>query len=539
LALSFHQKDQLQEAYMKKTWWIIGGVVLVLLVAGVLVYRGVARGQANAAASVQTATVERGTLTASLSYAGTIRPGQSATISWQASGKVGKVKVTQGESVQANQELADLDTNALPPSIIKAKQDLIDAQKTLDDLLNSTLQQAQNLQAVQTAQKNLDDLKQTVAQNSADAQVALATAQKTLDDAQKKQIATRYPHSTDKYVIQNALTKYLLAKEDYKTALQEFDRVDHKPLTNSDRANALQKLVTAEQKMKTAFATYNWYVLMPTQNDMDTADANLAQAQANLTVAQTNFDSLKDGPDSVAITLAESQLADAQRAYERSKDGPNPEDVSAAQAAVDAAQATLDQAQLLAPFAGTITQVDIKPGDLVNSSTSAFRIDDLSSIYVDLQVSEIDINSLQLGQQAALTFDAIPNKEYAGKVTAIGIAGTVSQGVVNYPVTVQIINADEVVKPGMTAAVNIIIARHDNVLIVPNQAIRASADQRTVTVLYQGQQIPVTVTVGLTNATTSEVIGNQLREGDEVVINQSAASSTSNNGRPRFVGPGF
>ena len=523
---------------MKKSWWIIGGVVLALVVAGTLIYRGIARGQASAAASLQTATVEKGTLTASLSYAGTIRPGQSATISWQASGKVGNVDVNQGDHVQANQQLAALDPNALPSSIIKGRQDLIDAQKTLDDLLNSTLQQAQNLQAVQTAQKNLDDLKQTAAQNSANAQVALATAQKALDDAQKKQIATRYPHSTDKYVIQNALTKYLLAKEDYKTALQEFDLVDHKPLTNSDRATALQKLVTAEQNMKTAFATYNWYVLMPTQSDKDQADANLAQAQANLALAQTNFDNLKNGPDSVAIKLAEAQLADAQRTYELSKDGPNPNDVAAAKAAVDAAQATLDQADLLAPFAGTITEVDTKPGDMVNSSTVAFRIDDLASMYVDLQVSEIDINSLQIGQEATLTFDAVPNKEYTGKVTAIGIAGTVSQGVVNYPVTIQITNPDENVKTGMTAAVNIIIAQHDNVLMVPNQAIRASGGQRTVTVLFQGQQIPVQVTVGLTNATMSEVTGNELREGDEVVINTSAAAGATNGqrGGPGFVG---
>ena len=113
--------------------------------------------------------------------------------------------------------------------------------------MNSTLQQAQNLQALQTAQKNLDDLKQTAAQNSANAQVTLATTQKTLEDAQKKQVSSRYPHSQDKYVIQNALTKYLQAKDDYKKALQAFDLVDHKPLTNTDRANALQKLVTAEQ----------------------------------------------------------------------------------------------------------------------------------------------------------------------------------------------------------------------------------------------------------------------------------------------------
>jgi multidrug efflux pump subunit AcrA (membrane-fusion protein) len=91
----------------------------------------------------------------------------------------------------------------------------------------------------------------------------------------------------------------------------------------------------------------------------------------------------------------------------------------------------------------------------------------------------------------------------------------------------------------MTAAVDIITAQHDNVLMVPNQAIRASGGQRTVTVLYQGQQIPVPVTVGLTNATMSEVSSDQLREGDEVVINSSSSGAGTTNGQrggPGFVG---
>jgi multidrug efflux pump subunit AcrA (membrane-fusion protein) len=123
------------------------------------------------------------------------------------------------------------------------------------------------------------------------------------------------------------------------------------------------------------------------------------------------------------------------------------------------------------------------------------------------------------------------------------MVGTSDQGVVNYPVTVQITNQDEKVKPGMTAAVSITTAQHKDVLIVPNQAIRVSGGQRTVTVLFEGQQIPVPVTVGLTNETESEVSSSQLKEGDEVVINSSAAGTTTGNapgggGSFRFFGGG-
>jgi len=523
---------------MKKKWWTIG-IFVVLLIAGILGYQYVARGQSSSStANLQTATVQRGTLTATLSGAGTVRSGQNAVINWQTSGQVAKVNVKLGDKVQAGQELATLDPGSLPPSMIDAKQTLIDAKKALDELLNSQLQQAQALQAVQDAQKTLDELKQTAAQESAQAQLTLATSQKAVDDAQKKRNAMNYPHSTDDLVIENARTNYLLAKDDYKDALRKFDVYRSKPLTNLDRANALSNLVTAKQKMDLTFATYNWYVQMPTQNEIDQADGELAVAQTNLTKAQTDWDNLKNGPTSVAITLAEATLTDAQRKWEQVKNGPDPDAVAAAQAAVDAAQATLNQEHLVAPFAGTVTELEIKPGDVVTSSAEALRIDDMSAIYIDLQIAEVDVSNMKVGQSADLTFDALPDKKYTGDVTQVGLIGTGSQGVVNYPVTVQISNPDASVTPGMTAAVNIVVAQHDNVLIVPNQAIRVSGAQRNVVVLYEGQQITVPVTTGLTNETMSEITGNVLKEGDEVLINTTTAAAQGNQNRVIPLGGG-
>jgi HlyD family secretion protein len=505
---------------------------VVLLAGGFFFYRSRVAGQAAAAVSVQTATVQRGTVTASLSSAGTVRSAQSATIVWQTSGKVARVNVGVGDTVQVNQELAALDTNTLSPEVMNAQQDLVNAQKALDDLLNSTVQQAQARQDLVDAQTALNAVKQTATNDAAQAQLTLATAQKAYDDAVKKRNAMNYPHSSDKLVIENAQVDYLLAKNDYKDALHDFEDVAHKRLTNPDRVAALKALLTAKQKMDQMLATYNWYILPWTPNDIAQADGNVSVTKANLDKAQADWEILKDGPNSASVTLAEAKLADAQRAWDRVKDGPTQADITAAQATVDAAKATLDSVYLTAPFAGTVTQLDIKPGDIVSSGTDAFRIDDMSSVYIDLQVSEIDVNNLKLNQPATLTFDAIPDNQYTGVVTQIGIVGTVSQGVVNYPVTVRIDNPDPSVRPGMTAALSVVINQHENVLMVPNQAIRVSGNQRTVTVLFEGQQIPVPVTVGLSSDTETEVTGNQLREGDEVVINQSASTGTNNGFRP-------
>jgi HlyD family secretion protein len=317
--------------------------------------------------------------------------------------------------------------------------------------------------------------------------------------------------------------------------------VAQKKLTNPERVQALKTLVDAEQKMNEALVLYNWYTGSYSATEIAQAGGELAVAQANLEAAQANWDNLKNGTTEAAIALAEATLADAQRAWERVKDGPSPEDIEAAEAAVDAAQASLDNASLLAPFDGTVTQVDVKSSDLVSSGDVAFRIDDLASLYIDLQISEVDLAGLEVGQQATVEFDALAEKVYRGEVTEIGMIGTVSNGVVNFPVTVRVTDADEDIRPGMTASVTIVTDERQDVLLVPNKAILTSAGQRTVTVLFEGQQISLPVTVGLTNSSMSEVTSSQLREGDVVVLNgttSAASSTTQDRGDVMFVGPG-
>jgi HlyD family secretion protein len=291
--------------------------------------------------------------------------------------------------------------------------------------------------------------------------------------------------------------------------------------------------------MDSKLTSYNWYLLDYTDNEIAQADGEVAVGKANMETAQANWDSLKNGTSEAAIALAEATLADALREWEQVKNGAKPEDIEAAQAAVDAAQAALDKASLLAPFSGTITGVDVNTGDLVSSGDTAFRIDDLDSLYIDLLISEVDLASLNVGQLASLEFDAIADKVYDGEVTEIGMIGSVSQGVVNYPVVVKITNPDDDIRPGMTASVTITIDQRDDVLMVPNKAIRTSNGQQTVTILFEGQQITLPVTVGLTGDTMSEITSEQLREGDAVVINGSTASSSTSGERDImfFEGP--
>jgi HlyD family secretion protein len=512
---------------MKRRNMIILAVIIVLVAAGTMAYRTWASSRNADLTGVQTATVERGSLSSTLGASGNSRSGQSATISWETSGKVGEISLQAGEQVQEDQVLAALDSYTLNSDLAEAKLELINAQQSLDDLLNSKTQQAQALQAVEEAQIALDDLKRQAAEEASRAQLALANAQEAYDDAVKTRNAMNYPHSSDKLVVEKAETDYLLAKAAYKEALKEYKKYEKKNLTNQDRVRALNNLVTAEQLMDSKFATYNWYLMDYTETDIAQADADVAVALANLESAQADWDRLKNGASEAAVALAEAQLADAQREYERVKNGPTEADIEAGQAAVDAVQASLDAAQLLAPFSGTITEVDVSTGDLVSPGDTAFRIDDLSNLYIDLQISEVDLASLAVGQQAIIEFDAIEDKQYTGEITEIGLIGTNSQGVVNYPVTVRITDADSDIRTGMTASVSIITAEADNVLLVPNKAIHTSNGQKSVTVLFEGQQISVPVTAGLVSDSMTEITSSQLREGDTVVTSTTSTASTT------------
>ena len=225
------------------------------------------------------------------------------------------------------------------------------------------------------------------------------------------------------------------------------------------------------------------------------------------------------------LALKKGQLDDAQRAYERVKDGPNPDDIAAAKARVSAAQATLNQSAIIAPFDGVITDASVIKGDQVSLGEMAFQMDDLSHLLIDLEVSEVDINSLSVGQEVTVNFDAVQGKDYRGVVVAVAGAGTSTSGSVDFKVTVELADADELVKPGMTAAVLIQVRNVEDALLVPNRAVRVVNSQRVVYVLNtNGTLNPVEVRLGATSDTYSEVVGGNLQEGDQIVLNPPATT---------------
>ena len=411
--------------------------------------------------SLQTTVASRGSLTASVGATGLVRPNQVAVLLWQTSGTVAEVPVVVGQEVSQGDRLAILDEGSLPQNIILAKAELIGAQKALDDLLNSDTARA-------TAQRNVYQAERAV--------IEANRALDVFDEAEYKDELDQ----TRQEVIDR--------EDELETAQEDFE-----PYQDWDPDNDTYK--DYKQKLDDAQNAYDEAVRV-----VDLLELDQEQAQADLESAQ-------------------AFLADAQRELERVQDGPNPEDVTALEARVAAAQAAIDLGELTAPFAGTISIAEVMPGDRVAPGSTAFRLDDLSRLLVDDYVSEVDINRIQVGQPVDLTFDAILNEDYHGLVNEVAPVGVTVQGVTEFLVTVEMSDADEKIKPGMTAAVNIIVDQLENVLLVPNRAVRVVDGQRVVYILENDTLITVKITLGASSDSESEVVDGDLQSGDLIVLN--------------------
>jgi HlyD family secretion protein len=477
---------------MKKFWtWILKRktIVIILVLAIAVAIFFVVRGanlRASAVSTYQTAAIERGTLTASVGATGNVRANQTAILSWQTSGTVETVNVAIGEKVRAGDVLASLAQISLSQNIILAQADLVTAQRNLDKLLVSDTPRAQAQLALVNAQQAYDN------------------AKATLDNMLAQN------HGGTSEAIQNARAQYTLAQNSLEQAQTAYNYVKDLPEDDTRRAQAYTALYNAQQAETRARNSLNYFLVVPSGRDIDKARANLA--------------------------LAEAQLDDAQREWDRLKDGPDANDILAAQARVDAARASTEMAQLFAPFAGTVTDANPIPGDQVAPGTVGFRVDDLSRLLVDVQLSEVDINRVQVGQLVVLTFDAALGQEFHGKIVEVAQAGTVTQGVVNFTVTMELTDADSQIKPGMTAAVTITVKQLDDVLLVPNRAVRLQEGKRYVYVLRNDQIEQVEITLGASSDSVSEVIAGDLNEGDMIILNPST-NMLQTDGRPGFLMP--
>jgi HlyD family secretion protein len=446
---------------------IVVVILLILGTGGFFIYRQFQSAQQAVNNSLQTVEITRGDLTATVGATGTVRANQTATVVWQTTGSIEEILVQLDQEVDRGQVLAVLAQNSLPQNVILAQAELVEAQRALDLLKDSQTSRAQ-------------------------AELALVEAQKAFEDAERKRGNLNYPRGSAA-AIDAAEAAYILAQDKVDQMQAVYNEMSGLSEDDARRALALSNLSTAKKERDRALANLNWYKGSSTPKEIDEAQARL--------------------------DLAQAQLTDAQREWDRLKDGPDPDDLRAAEARIAAIQATLDMARITSPITGTVTEIAARIGDQAAPAAIAFRIDDLSHLLVDVPISEVDINRIHMDQEVILSFDAILGREYRGHVIQVGRVGLTTQGVVNFTVTVEITDADEQVRPGMTAGINIVSTQLENVLLVPNRAVRSKDGKRVVYIQEQGLPRAVEIDLGASSDTVSEVLSGELAEGDAVILN--------------------
>lgn len=463
----------------KKIRWI-GGLLLFAVLIFLLF--SILNGNSNANEEYQTAVVEQGDLIAIVGATGIVEARQTADLNWQTTGRVEHVYVQVNEQVKEGEILADLADNTLPQTVILAQSDLVNARKELDDLANSTTDSSQKYQDLLQAEKEF------------------RTA--TDDRDQWNYSGARWDR------INAARSRFIQLEEELKSAEAAFDAVGDLPDDDPKKMDAGQVLADAQFARDKALRELNYVLGRPYNREV--AD------------------------DFASYDVALSKLRDAEREWQRVKDGPNSDDISAAEARVAAAEATVSLGWLEAPFNGTVTRALPKVGDSVSTGAQGFRIDDLSEFFVRVDISEVDINRVSVGQKVELSFDAVTAKTYQGEVTEVSSVGVDSGNGVDFEVTLRIIDPDEQVRPGMTAAVNIIVSEIKDVLIVPNRAVRLMDGQRVVYLLKNNRLTEVNVETGASSDTETQITEGEVSPGDLVVLNPPSFFQ-SNGGPPPFV----
>lgn len=523
---------------MKRKWLVLI-LALALAGAGWAGWRLAANAQSGEAQQLETEPIRRGSLQATVSGTGMVRANQTAVLVWRAPGGVERVEVQAGDTVNSGQLLASLRTDTLPQYILLAQIELIQARRDLDHLLHSQLEQAEAQKAVEDAARALEDANSPT--DLAQYQKAQAAAQQDLDRAKRDLALLTKPASAE--AIQQAQITVTFAERNLAQTQAAVDRIrarlnrpaepnpffNIKVLYRKLLRNLEMKLAQDQRAYEEAVKRQQALMQPPNSTDVLLAEARLSRAQAELNRAERDLAEARSGPSAAEVAVLEAQLEDARREWERIQDGPTAADIAAAQARLDAAQASLDQAAILAPFAGVVTQVIVKPGDQVLPGSLAFRLDDLDPLLVDIPISEIDINRIRSGQPATLTFDAIPGLEYNAEVVESSPVGSEVGGVASFNVRLRVLNADAQVKPGMTVEASIIVGDLSDALLVPSRAVRMRDEQRGVYILVGGDLQWTPLTLGISSGSYSEVVRGDLVEGDLVVLNPDVNEQLSKN----------
>jgi HlyD family secretion protein len=510
---------------------IVGGIVVAAIVvaAGWWIWARIRAPKANEQVQYKLGSVEVGTVKKTVSATGILKPWRTVDIKSKAGGRVDALLVDIGSRVSEGQVLAKIDPTDTQLSVGTAKADVDSAEaRKKQNEETYELQRLLSALALETAQAQLTTARASreaarsrlsVAQNAAATQPALsqasiAQAQASQDTATQQRAQLKATQAQERASAQAALdqaeanrrktsadlARYRSLLERGFAAKQSVDSAEA-----SDAASAAQ-VQTAGEKVRTLSAQQ--------AAEADAADARVKQAQAQLSSAQAQAVDVQNkklalAEAEAAFRQTEAQLAQAQTAVSQAKANManvpiRKLDIETARASKARSQATLtnalttlSQTTVRAPADGVILTKYVEEGTIISSALSfaatgnnILQLGDITRMYVDVNVDETDIASVDEGQDVEVTIDAYPSLPFQGVVARIDPQAVVDQNVTSVHVRVEIDNSDvsfRLLKPGMNATCEFLSQRKDDVLMVTNEAVRTDD---------QGQYVELALTKG-------------------------------------------
>lgn len=552
--------------FFKRPLFIIPAVIVILVIMTAIYY------EREEPPAYEFVTVQRGELIQEVSVTGRIKPADKVELAFESGGKVARVYVDVGDEVKIGQIIATLENGELTAQLLAAEADLETEEAKLKELQAGT--RPEEIQAAETkvsnAQRSLNDAETDLANVKNKAEVdkrkvyndALAAIQKsvsvgkialvTLTDIQYASFAGSDEDSNAIAAAKAAAVESLLGASGAGRLSQEFisnlsggafgaveEAVGDNTYLKIDKA--VKETSDALQKVKKALdAVPVSGVLTATQK------TNLSSEKANINAEITSVSDKKQSVDvqivlndkniasaEASVNIAKNNLAVAEDDLNIKKSGAAPEQIFAQESKVKAARAGVQkiQAQIVktlmrAPFGGIITKKDIKAGEIVSAGSILVSLISKNAFEIETNVPEADIAKVKVGDGARVTLDAYGSEVlFETRVVSIDPAETVIEGVSTYKTTLQFIGEDGRIRSGMTANIDILTDRREDVIAVPARAVAARGREKIVRVLSggfdeSGKAVAeeVKVETGLRGSDGRIEISSGLKEGDRVII---------------------
>lgn len=506
--------------YITKPLVYIPLIILILIIIG-----GTVVAKNNNKPNYVLSEVTTQNLKQEISVTGSIKPASDASLAFEKSGRVRSVSVDVGAKVVAGQVLVSLENAELVAQLAQAEASVKAAQARLDEL-----KQGGTPAEIEVEKIKLSNAQNEQASAQRSASETLQDAYVKIDDAIRNKIDLFFTNPRS-----NAPQFTLVADSQVKSSV-EFDRVKVESILvgwESGAGSAALDLNTRFTEAKRGLVTIQTFLdrvatavnaLTPnaslTQTTIDAHKASVLSARTTVSTEISEVTSSEQALQSArnAVLLQESQL--------RLKETPaRPEQVKAQEAAVEQAeanrlniQAQLSKTILRSPISGVVTVRDVEVGEIVAANTPVVTVISSQKFKIEARVPESDISEIKLGNKSVITLDAYPEAEFTAEVIAIDPAETIVEGVPTYKVTLQFVSADERIKSGLTANVDIVTAEAPQALSVVSRSVSQKEGKKYVKVKRGEEIVEVEVVTGIRDSSGRTEIKSGLQAGDSVII---------------------